>query len=556
MEAAPRTIARARDLPIVSFVGIALAVLMTWPLATDLGRLGRSLATDADGQYSLWNVAWVARTIVANPARLFDANIFFPHRTTLAYSEANLLEGALGIVPYWLSRNPWLTLNVVMLAGFASSYVAAYLLLRYLCGDRRAAAALAVAYAFCPYVMSHLSHIQLLFTGGIPLALLLLYRVADAATIRRGLALGVALAAQALSCAYYGVFAGLMVGCAAFVLAATRGLWTSAKYWIAIGTAAATSMALVLPFFVPYMRVQQENAFRRTIEDAARNSADMSDYLASAARAHGWLLAVARRFGPLHDVLFPGVIAIALGVAGLAIVLRRSRATAKEREAALVFGTLGALAFWASLGPAAGLYRILFHLPAFSLLRAPSRFGLIVVLALTAIGSIALAHLLRALPERRRRVAGALAFALVVADITVIPIRWYGAPDFPSAYRLLARSPRGVVAEFPFYGERSAFPLHAQYMLFSTSHWMPMVNGYSDVIPLDFREAAAVLDSFPSRDAFLVLSRHRVRYVGVHWDMFAGRQEEIRGRLQPFLPNLRVLASDDRMTLFEVVRYP
>ena len=62
--------------------------------------------------------------------------------------------------------------------------------------------------------------------------------------------------------------------------------------------------------------------------------------------------------------------------------------------------------------------------------------------------------------------------------------------------------PRASVAEFPFYGERVAFPLHAQYMVLSTTHWMPLVNGYSDYIPQDFREAAFVLDSFPSNDTF------------------------------------------------------
>jgi hypothetical protein len=126
----------------------------------------------------------------------------------------------------------------------------------------------------------------------------------------------------------------------------------------------------------------------------------------------------------------------------------------------------------------------------------------------------------------------------------------------PSGYAVLANSPRGVLAEFPFYGERIAFPLHTQYMLFSTAHWMPMVNGYSDVIPKDFREAAAVLDGFPSDDAFKMLARRRVRYIAVHWDMFAGRQDEIRTRLEPYLKNLRTMASDQRMTLFEVLRYP
>jgi hypothetical protein len=559
MEEAPGTIARPRELLSIFLLGLGLALIMTWPLATDLAHLGRTLATDADGQFSIWNIAWVARTIVADPVRLFDANIFFPHRTTLAYSEANLLEGALAVPVYWLSRNPWLTLNFVMLAGFASAYAGAYLLLRYLCGDRRAAAALAVAYAFCPYVMSHLSHIQLLFTGGIPLSLLLLHRIADeaagASVLSRGIALGVALAAQALSCAYYGIFAGLMVGYVTLVLAFTRRLWSSTPYWTAIAAGAVTSIVIVTPFFMPYLRVQEESGFARTILDAARNSADASSYLASAARAHGGLLNIARAVGPFHEVLFPGFLALILGTAG-AIVALRDAPPSRNRETLLIYGTLAAIAFWASFGPAAGLYRVLFHLPTFSFLRAPSRFGLVVVLGLTAIGSIALSRLLRVLPERRRLMGGALALVAAIADVTVIPIRWYPAPAVPSPYRVLAASPRAPVAEFPFYGDRMAFPLHTQYMLFSTSHWMPLVNGYSDVIPRDFREAAPVLESFPSTDAFNVLARRRVRYIGVHWDMYVGRADEIRGRLVPFLPNLRELASDERMTLYEVLKYP
>ncbi|HXT33116.1 MAG TPA: hypothetical protein VN716_27620 [Vicinamibacterales bacterium] len=569
MDEASGTIARPRELVIVSVAGLLLALLMTRPLATGLPHLGRTLGTDADGQYSIWNVAWVARAIVADPADLFDANIFFPHKTTLAYSEANLVEGIIGILPWWLSRNPWLTLNVVMLAAFTSAYAGAWLLLRHVSGDRGAAAAAAILYAFCPYVMSHLSHIQLLFTGGIPVALLLVLRLAEEAAasapvasaftrklLLRGVALGAAIAVQGLACAYYGIFAGLMTGYAALVLAATRRLWTSRAYWIALGIGAATAILIIAPFFAQYLRVSEETSFVRSLDDAARYSARIWDYLGSASRAHAWLLGIARSAGSLRDVLFPGMLALVLGVAGLVLVLRRGGMSQRARDGGVVAASLGLIALWASFGPSAGLYRVLYYLPAFSFLRAPSRFGLIVVLALAVLASIALARLFAALPGRRRTLAAAIACALAVADITVIPIRWYRAPEIPAPYRVLADSPRGVVAEFPFYGERSAFPLHAQYMLFSTSHWMPLVNGYSDVIPLDFRQAAAVLDGFPGRDMFPVLARRRVRYIGIHWDMFVGRQEEIRQRLQPFLPYLRVLAADDRMTLYEIVRYP
>src|SRR5206468_4598044 len=124
---------------------------------------------------------------------------------------------------------------------------------------------------------------------------------------------------------------------------------------------------------------------------------------------------------------------------------------------------------------------------------------------------------------------------------------WWAAPVLPAPYSELTRLPRAPVAEFPFYGERVAFPLHTQYMLFSTSHWLPLANGYSDIIPADFRTDAPVLDSFPSRDAFLALARRRVRYIAVHWDMFGPRQEDMRRRLTDYAGNLRLIASDERM---------
>ena len=327
------TIARPREVLAVSVAGVALAILMTWPLAADLAHVGRTLPNDADGQFSIWNIAWVARTIVADPADLFDANIFYPHKLTLAYSEANILPGIIGAPAWWLTRNPWLTLNVVLLFGFASSFACTYLLLRYLTGSRAGAACGGVVYAFCPYVFSHLSHIQLLMTGGIPLSMLMLHRLVDAfplkpeATIaspvasgfgRKAVALGLALAAQAMSCAYYGIFAGLMVGFATLLLAFTRGLVRKRAYWAWIAVAAVTSVVIVGPFFIPYKTVQGESGFARSVADAAQWSAKPHGYLVSSSNAHRWLLEWAKQFGPWDEVLFPGMFALIAGMAGLA----------------------------------------------------------------------------------------------------------------------------------------------------------------------------------------------------------------------------------------------
>jgi hypothetical protein len=300
--------------------------------------------------------------------------------------------------------------------------------------------------------------------------------------------------------------------------------------------------------------VQRETGFARTVDDTARWAAGSRDYVMSATHAHAWLQAYMRSLGPWSgEVLFPGFVALGLGAAGLVLA---ARAGSRARETAWLYGSLAVLAFWSSFGPHAGLYRVLYYLPAFSFLRAPSRLGLVVVLCLAVFAAMAMRTMIHLLAPRWRVAAAALLTALAIADLAIFPVRWYTAPQLPAPYALLAQSPRAPVAEFPFYGERIAFPLHAQYMLFSTRHWMPLVNGYSDVIPADFREAAAVLDGFPSNDAFAVLARRRVRYIAIHWDMYAGRQEEIRRRLVPYAGILRSLADDPRMTLYEVVRFP
>ena len=531
---------------------------MTWPLAAGLGRLGRTATMD--GLYSIWNVAWVAHAAVSDPTALFDANIFYPHRETLAYSESNIIAGVVAIPAWLVTHNAYAAHNTAVLFAFASSLLGTWLLVRRLSRNTAAAAIAAVLFAFCPYFFSHSAHIQLLMSGGIPLSMLALHRLVDQPTWRRGLTLGVALGTQALACAYYGIFAGLMVGYSVLFFAVRRRLWRTPAFWTAIAIGAISSGLIVLPFFLPYLNLQRNSGFARTLDDAGRYSATWLSYLVSPAHAHRPLLTAAREMGwRISEVLFPGVVALVLGTAGAALSLRRNDSDpqqANDREVVLLYGSLGVLAFWASFGPAAGLYTFLYRaVPLFTFLRAPSRFGLLVPLVLAVFSALALRRW-PALIGRHRVVVALAVSALAIAELNVLPFPWERALRTSTNYTVLAGMPRGVVAEFPFYGERVAYPLHAQYMVFSTTHWMPLVNGYSDYIPPDFREAAFVLDSFPSSDTFAVLQKHRVRYIGIHWDMYGPRAGEVRTNLERFVRHLRPLASDAAMTLYEIVSFP
>jgi len=258
------------------------------------------------------------------------------------------------------------------------------------------------------------------------------------------------------------------------------------------------------------------------------------------------------------DVLFPGFLARAFGVGGLVsgVSTPPHSVRSRDRETALLYGSLAALAFWASFGPAAGLYAWLFRLPVFALLRAPSRFGIVVVLALTALSSLALHRLSEWLPPRRRWIALGIVGVAAIGELNVLPFPWERARTIPEPYAVLAKMPRAPLAEFPFYGERPVFHLHTQYMLFSTAHWMPMVNGYSDRFPDDFRRSAPVLASFPSVDTFRLLAHYRVRYIAIHWDMYVARAQQVREALEPFKQYLRPISDDSTMNLYEIVAFP
>ena len=145
-----------------------------------------------------------------NPAGLFDANIFAPHRDTLAYSENNIVAGVLGLPAYLLTGNPYATHNLSMLLGIGLAFVGAYALARYLTRDTGASIVAAIGFAFCPFLFARTAHIQLMLFFGLPVAMLAMHRLVDAPSTGRGVALGLALAVQALACGYYGIFAGLL----------------------------------------------------------------------------------------------------------------------------------------------------------------------------------------------------------------------------------------------------------------------------------------------------------------------------------------------------------
>jgi hypothetical protein len=546
----------------------ALAVLLTtaftYPIAPRLGSVGRF--DTGDGHWSIWCVAWVSHALATDPAHLFDANIFVPHQDTLAYSENNVVAGVLGLPAYLLTGNPYATHNLSMLLGIGLAFVGAYALARYLTQDTGASIVAAIGFAFCPFLFARTAHIQLMLFFGLPIAMLAMHRLVDAPSTGRGGLLGLALAVQALACGYYGIFAALLAALGLPFFALTRGCWRSGRYWLGGAVAAVTSIALVVPFFLPYVRVQRELGFTRSVEEAAYYSADLQAWLASSAWAHRWILPW---LGHWNEVLFPGVLTLAGGIWGAtrawraagpaAVTARAPDATARPHRDVLAFYVVsGVLAFWISFGPAAGLYRLLFAaIPVFSFLRAPSRIAIVVVLALAVCFASGLAVVFARLTPRTRAWAASALTLAMCAELFTAPLGVRDAPPVASAYRHLATLPRSAVLELPFFYERSDYPRHATYMSASGWHWQALINGYSDQIPPEFRDLARRLHGFPSRESFVELRDRRARYVVMHLNLYGRRdRERMLERLKDYSAYLTLLNDDGDIRLYRIMTWP
>jgi len=83
----------------------ALTAVMTYPQAL---HLHDGVHDDGDPLLNTWTLAWVAHQLPRAPARLFDANIFYPERKTLAFTETLLLPGVLAAPLHWAGVAPLL----------------------------------------------------------------------------------------------------------------------------------------------------------------------------------------------------------------------------------------------------------------------------------------------------------------------------------------------------------------------------------------------------------------------------------------------------------------
>ena len=520
-----RSTSPAIEAACVVFGFAVLAIAATYPL---IARMADRLPSDVgDPVLNTWILGWDAARFRHGIGMLWDAPNFFPYRHTLTYSD-HLLGIAVFTAPIqWLTGNPVLTYNVAFLASWWLSAAGMYVLVRSLTGRADAAVVAAAAYVFAPFRIAHISHVQWLMTGWLPLSLWALHRYFATGAWRFALTSGACFLLQALTASYFMYFALLPLACVA--AAQLRGTRVPARR-IAVQAAAVLLLlaAAIAPVARAYYANRQQYGMRRSMADIVDHSADLRDLLsASPLTLSGRLLPD----GGSEHALFPGLVALGLALVG---VLARRR-----RPMAMVYAVIALAALILSLGPEPaawghripfpGPYRLLLAVvPGLDGLRAPVRLASALVLSLGVLAGLGAASALERVAPHRRLVVTIAMLAAVLAEgwVAPMPLAAFdpaGTPRDRAAYEYLRGLPPGAALELPLGEPADEF----RYQYMTIVHGHAVVNGHSGYPSplLDYlRGGHSPLAETNHFDATLrMASAIGVRYVVLHRGAFKDR---------------------------------
>src|SRR5262245_9341415 len=498
-------------------------------------------ANQFDLYYSAWVLSHESHALASTSATLADANIYHPATGAFFYG-----PGALGALPlfapvYLATGNTVLAVNVTFLLGLALTGVAMHVVVRRWTGSHLAGAVAATTVLVNQWLLRGFVAVPPHWAALCWLPLIAFWAATRLDSVRSAVVLGSLVALQSLTDV---VYAAPAVVVPLGVLAVTRLLRSSTR---AVGArlilALALAAAMLAPLYREYWAVQAANP--------------------NLALQTQWPVTEATFPAPMPDRLFHGgapflltPVAIGLTVLGLAAMAWRRRTGA---PAPPVPGGWAHGALWAVTGGCLALNPLLQfggeellsplgHLtewiPALRVIRVPSRLGIAGLVGLGILSGVAFAEvsaLMRRVWSRRIGLAASWALAAIVLVLVhrayvgnywtqegpgIMPdeYRLQAAPEIPEPLLPALRSSRAPLLELPL-GSMMNPSADALAMFHSTSHWRPLLNGYSSYWPAGYQERLVDAKRLPALDALDRLAETTgLSLVWVHTQWLGPRQ--------------------------------
>jgi hypothetical protein len=568
--AQPKEAWRARLVPhLLALAAFTLlSIIATWPM---FPQLGGYVIDKGDPLYSVWAMAWQAHALATDPLGLFDTNIMYPFTGTLTFDELSFSQAVMAAPFYWLTGNPVLSHNLVLFASFVLSGYGVWLLVRELTGSAWAGLVAGSAFAFSFYRMNHLPHITLDSTQWMPFILLAAYKLLWTRSWRWALALAGLFTLQALSGHYLAFYSAMLLGLfVVYYLVVQRDLFSLAFFGkLAVGMTG--SLLVMLPILLPYVELQGEHDFSRSLFEAERFSNTLASFLAvfRGNPLYHWLLSPFADPGTwsIERSAFPGLAVVVLSVFGVIWARRYSRSDGKSAPSrndlgkhVAFYAIVALLSAFLSLGPSLQLtyapsnydpnaiqrivplpYLLLHEwMPGFQSMRVVARIGVLTALGLSVLAGIGAFFVLRWAAGRFR--AGNMARVVVPvvavllallpvfeswsAPIIMQPVGTRGA--VPEVYRWLAAQPRTIIVEYPMVHYKRGDPsveMANLYQYYSAYHWHYMINGSTTIRPFAYSALVRETeDCFPCPESLGALWAMGVEYVVVHLENLSDPQ--------------------------------
>jgi MFS family permease len=409
---------------------VLLALVTTWPLVL---HMGSRIAPDlGDPVRTAWQVAWVGHAMLHEPAHIFDANAFYPHSLSLAFSDSLLGYGPSAFFGSGTIA-ALVRYNVLFLFAWSLCFFGAYLLARELGLGRLGGGAAGAAFAYAPYRVTEAGHLHVISSGGIPLALFLLLR-----GYRRG-SRGLVLAGWLVSA--WQISLGFTLGLQYAYLIALLALLVLWYWWrgrardpsvapasvlmrdprrtLAVSCIGVALVAAVGVYEArPYLKVAHDYpTAKRTIREVKTYSAGPQALLAASSENRIWGGATGGLRKEVHSknesVFFPGALVLVLSLVGAALPLYTRRLRIALLAGAIACAVL-ALGF--GLTGAGYPYRLLYdYAPGWDGVRVPGRVFTSATLALALLAGAG-AQLLAARAARLQAAVGIALAAAVVGE--------------------------------------------------------------------------------------------------------------------------------------------
>lgn len=295
----------------ILLVFCAFTTALTWPY---VNYLRDAVADPGDPYLVSWILWWDYHQTFTDPLNLFHANLFYPLRYTLAFSE-NSYGIALVFFPLFaLGFRPLTVHAVAMFFGFAFCGYAAFRLARTLTGSEAVGWVAGIIFAFVPFRFHLLSHLLYLFSPWIPLQFEALVLFVRKRSKTRTAWLGFAFFMNGLTCLSWfnlGLVPFVLTG---IILITRYRLWNDRRFWPRAALALGLASIALLPFMLPYYYVSKLYGFTRSIEEVKANSAWPIHWLSVENRNKLW-----NGFGEnlpegYKFKLFPGMLPILLSL--------------------------------------------------------------------------------------------------------------------------------------------------------------------------------------------------------------------------------------------------